>query len=380
MNKNRLEIWVNRIVDRVLDGGTREDDLVEIKGDWPGPEQAGQLAGMANSAGGQPILWIIGLSERRHELVAFEKDRDLNTWWPAMEKQFAHGVAPQIETLYVDIERGDQHIGSVCALLFETDRAPYMINLKDEDKDKNTGWAKAAVPWRSATGTRTATRAELLSLLQAKAVVPSMAVVWSDVSLYDPAKAEAPLDKTRLSFMAIVLIDSQPGQHTFFPTHRQRITLCSSRGHEVDCSAATYVTSAPMRPPSDPNNPFETRFPRPKEFNQYGATDSPSGLVMMAPDVVRMELSAYLEPAVSQSLSESDWVELVAVLPIGASDQQAGLRQRLLRTKHHKVVPADYGGQELLTSWVTGHPPRRLSGSQQKVEVRMPSAHPSAPS
>lgn len=361
VDKIQLEVRVRELVDAVVAGGKIEDDRVEAKGKWPDPKNAVQLAGSANAAGGHPIILIIGLGETKNEVVPLN-NTEPSTWWSATEAEFVFGVAPR---LLNHIRVRTDH-GPVIALEFATDQAPYMV------KNENGGWAKVGVPWRSAGSTHAATRAELLSILHAKAIVPPIAVVRSDVSLSSSVEAKIPPDKSHLSFSALLLIDSQPGEHIFFPAYRQQVTLRSSHGHEVDCSAAKWVTSAPMLPPSDPNNEFEAKFPRPKQFNQHGATDSPSGLVMTAPDIVRMELTAYVDPAFGQSMSEADWVELVAVLPIGASDQQARLRERLPRTAHHREATSEWGGPIRVTSWAAGYVRRIRPGSQQDVEVRMP--------
>lgn len=84
MNKVQLEIRVNEIVNHVIAGGKVEDDHVEAKREWPKLDKAGQLAGMANAAGGYPILWIIGLCEGSHKIVAVD-DTDPASWWQQMQ-------------------------------------------------------------------------------------------------------------------------------------------------------------------------------------------------------------------------------------------------------------------------------------------------------
>ena len=59
------------VVDRVLRNQKNEDDRIELKGVWPEPSgrrTARQLAGHANAARGERVLWIVGLSEE-HGLI-----------------------------------------------------------------------------------------------------------------------------------------------------------------------------------------------------------------------------------------------------------------------------------------------------------------------
>ncbi len=61
-----LEAWVLQLIE-LLDRGARvEDARVELKADWPEPARAARrIAGHANAAHGDPILWVIGVDEHR---------------------------------------------------------------------------------------------------------------------------------------------------------------------------------------------------------------------------------------------------------------------------------------------------------------------------
>jgi hypothetical protein len=72
LRPQQLEARVIDLVDLVLAGGRIEDDLVECKSQWPDPQQRSstrQLAGHANKAHDEPILWIIGIDEKTHTLT-----------------------------------------------------------------------------------------------------------------------------------------------------------------------------------------------------------------------------------------------------------------------------------------------------------------------
>ena len=67
LRSRELETRVIELVDLVLGGRRVEDDLIECKSEWPDPQKraaARQLAGHANKARDEPILWIIGLERR----------------------------------------------------------------------------------------------------------------------------------------------------------------------------------------------------------------------------------------------------------------------------------------------------------------------------
>ncbi|TDP29874.1 AlbA family DNA-binding domain-containing protein [Nocardia ignorata] len=351
MNKIQLETRVNEIVNHVIAGGKVEDDHVEAKREWPKLDKAAQLAGMANAAGGYPILWIIGLCEGSKQVIPLD-DTDPASWWQQIKGGFAYGVTPSLTTLRVVTDHG-----SVMALLFETDQAPYLVSLPKVPRDPDNPasgfrWATAAVPWREGTSNRTATRAELLSLLRDSAAAPDLAVVTSVATLFDEIDVTVPPPPMDLSFFAVLLIDTEPGVHTFFPVYRQQITLTTSTGVEVDCSEAQFATSAAVRP-ADPHQPASAFLPRQKEFNPYGATDRPSGLVVMAPDVVRMQVDLEVPRDDAQEMSQADWVELTVHLPIGASERVAKTHHRLLRVKDSGEKESTSFNRRRVTAWAT---------------------------
>ncbi len=144
LRPQQLEARVLGLVDLVLEGGRIEDDLVECKGQWPEPQNrrsARQLAGAANKARGEPILWIIGLDEGAHRLTEVGSV-DVADWWPAMSSRF-DPPAPELELhIVVPVSEGK----AVTALRFLTDRSPYVI--KDGGDD---GAASPPPPiWRAA--------------------------------------------------------------------------------------------------------------------------------------------------------------------------------------------------------------------------------------
>jgi len=155
MRNIQIETKVLEIVDQIREDRPIEDATVELKAEWPADisKASRQLAGHANAARGEEILWIIGIDEKNREIPGANKV-ELANWIPQIESRF-DDIAPNLsKDLLVPLETGK----SVVALLFETDQAPYVVKYH---KDLNF----LEVPWRQGTRVRSAKRAELVSLL-----------------------------------------------------------------------------------------------------------------------------------------------------------------------------------------------------------------------
>ncbi len=166
LRPQQLEARVIELVDLVLAGGRIEDDLVECKSQWPDPQQrssARQLAGHANKARGEPILWLIGLDENTHTLTQ-PRPVEVADWWAAVASRF-DPPAPELEHhLVIPVGEGQ----AATALRFLTDRSPYVITGGGEN-----GSLEREVPIRDGTRTRSARRDELLRLLIPAVAPPS---------------------------------------------------------------------------------------------------------------------------------------------------------------------------------------------------------------
>jgi hypothetical protein len=65
MRPRDVEIWALAVLQRIARGGVYESALVELKADWPNPQRtARRIAGHANAARGDNILWLIGVDEK----------------------------------------------------------------------------------------------------------------------------------------------------------------------------------------------------------------------------------------------------------------------------------------------------------------------------
>jgi hypothetical protein len=157
MQRIELETWVQRVADRVVGGQPDEDDLVELKSAFTGDVQraARQLAGHANAARGAPILWIVGLDRERGVVGAVVEE--MSNWWAAIRARFDDGVEPAL-LMHVNVAYENR---TLVGLLFETDRAPYVLILPAQQ----AGSVRREVPIRLATMTESSRRQDLIRML-----------------------------------------------------------------------------------------------------------------------------------------------------------------------------------------------------------------------
>jgi hypothetical protein len=215
MRRQELEARVLDLLDRVERGQPVEDSTVELKMAWPVDTRrtARQIAGHANAARGDRILWIIGADEGGRRVVSAD-EQELANWWPAVAQHF-DGVTPALVS-NLAVPRDSV---TVVALLFDTTRAPFVVR---------TGTEPALeVPWRRGNSTRTARREDLLRLLVPTFRRPSIEVLAAQVQVQ-------PGQKTHLS-AALYVVASAP---VWFVFHRSSAELrCGEivlTAHSVD--------------------------------------------------------------------------------------------------------------------------------------------------
>jgi hypothetical protein len=153
MRNHEIESWALSVIDRVTKGQAVEDSRVELKLEWPEAKRAARrLAGHANAARGEAILWVIGIDEKTGKVSGVEFS-ELASWYNAVRAVFDE-LAPEPISLNIPAEGK-----TVAGLYFETDRAPYVVKVQ-EGKG-----VQREVPWRIATGVESVTRSQLLRLL-----------------------------------------------------------------------------------------------------------------------------------------------------------------------------------------------------------------------
>jgi hypothetical protein len=175
-----LEAKIITAVDQLRAGQHVEHDLIECKRSWPQEQKARQLAGSLNRAGGDPVIYIIGIDEKTGK-VHDVSDTDILDWWSQIVPQFDHTPPELVRHLNVQVGDGGEH---VVAIAVSSDRAPYVVKT-------GKGNQNFEVPMREGTGTRSARRDELLRLLIPTVSVPPAVVLKAELYVeHNPAAAE----------------------------------------------------------------------------------------------------------------------------------------------------------------------------------------------
>jgi hypothetical protein len=158
MKNSQIERWALEVIERVEAHQPIEDTRVELKAKWPDDpaKAARRIAGHANAAQGERILWLIGLDEETG--VSGAEYTEMTEWLPRISVQF-DSLVPQCHHLNVPTGKGK----TVAAFVFETDRAPYVVKNPAFGSTKGEG-VKFEVPWRDGTQIRSATRSDLIRI------------------------------------------------------------------------------------------------------------------------------------------------------------------------------------------------------------------------
>lgn len=224
MRPIEIEQWTLRVVERVKSGQPNEDARVELKATWPTEHQkaARRIAGHANAARGEPILWVIGVDPAGADEAARVPgavDHDLAKWWPAIAAFFDDGVTPDHFAVNVPID--DR---TVVAIQFDTDRAPFVVTGAPQ------GAVQREVPWREGTAIRSARRQDVLRLLaplQSMPTIESLSCRLSRVKdVNHPPKGQSYLQLHWSMFVVPVSIQSP----SFAALHRSRLSLTLEDG------------------------------------------------------------------------------------------------------------------------------------------------------
>lgn len=319
MTKRQIEIQVLELIKRVEEKKFTEDSWSELKREWPldHAQAARRLAGQANAAQGEPILWIIGLDEKQGVIGAHEKE--LSNWFPQVQKHF-DSLSPELaHCLTVPTDRGP-----VVALLFNTDRAPYLVDIPGTDKRE--------VPWRSANRTRSAFRKELLTLLSTVQSVPSFeALTGRMTGSLQGGQAASGAMTFDLSLGLYATLEL--GQNVVIPFHR--------------CACWLEISGVITRVPFDVlklNPPFKGRFGTIRDLMMSSPPSEPDSLTIGG---TGSELVIYGPGTVNLSAQ----IRSVAPLrPPGHEDAQIDLRlglttvDREVNLKLHLVSQSEKEG------------------------------------
>lgn len=173
-----LELQCHSILRRIAIGETVEDDLLELKSDFPLPADAARrVAAQANSARGRAFLWLVGVHERKG--VVPVSRTDAATWFAEVSSHF-DGSPPSLAQRVVDTSSGSVHV-----LHFTPTTPPFVVKFATQEGRKGQ---TREVPWREGTSTRSATRLELLELLSKPRAAPSVRLLGA--TLYGNSTTE----------------------------------------------------------------------------------------------------------------------------------------------------------------------------------------------
>ncbi|MBD2569358.1 hypothetical protein [Anabaena lutea] len=172
MNSRQIESWALRVIDCVKSGQPNEDFLVELKREWIQEYKAARrIAGHANAARGENILWLIGVDEEKGvDCVIGANAADIASWYPTVES-FFNELAPRMIPLNIPVDNK-----TVVALLFETDRAPFVVK-NQAYGSPGGGSVELEVPWRENTSIRSARRSDLIRLLAPLELLPEIEIL-----------------------------------------------------------------------------------------------------------------------------------------------------------------------------------------------------------
>ncbi len=209
MKTVEIESWALRVIEQVERKVAVEDSRVELKAAWPKPDKtARRLAGHANAAFGEHILWLIGVDETNG--VQGANYSDLSSWLPSVQACF-ESIMPSLHHVNVMC-----NAKTVAALCFETTRPPYVI--------KNPAFGQASgcavefeVPWRDATRVRSATRSDLIRLLIPLSRLPKIEVLDGEIRFIRSQGKNSP---EHLEYQLRLYVTPTASETLTFPFHR----------------------------------------------------------------------------------------------------------------------------------------------------------------
>ncbi len=161
-----IEDLARKAIERAIAGAKAEDSLIELKLGLPEPRRAArQIAALCNAAPGEDAAWVVGVGEDGTFAMPNE---ELANWLPQVSRCF-DGAAPTCTVYNFNVD------GKPLVLLhFHSFLRPFMAIRENGDRE---------ISWRGGTGTRSATRGEVLSLLVPTITRPDFEIVKAQIAL-----------------------------------------------------------------------------------------------------------------------------------------------------------------------------------------------------
>ncbi|MDJ0316171.1 hypothetical protein [Arthrobacter antibioticus] len=334
-----LETKVIFAVDRIQSGQKVEDDFIECKREWPQGDKARQLAGSLNRAGGDPVIYIIGIDETNgaiHDLSG----TDVLDWWAQITPKFDQTPPEMIRQVNVPIGADGEF---VIAIAFASDRSPYVVKTKTPILE---------VPMREGTGTRSAKRDELLRLLIPTIKVPPAVTLSGDFYAEYYPSVRAPREEMGGGHGQVEGIRCQGNLRVYFEHSGNVLTTIPTHGMQgkVHVDNRTFNVSV---------TPHATK---PTEVHQeYGVHVTRDGITLTGPGSAILALKL---PAVSpedkrffrdasQLGFDLELHVLGAVRPLIATAQMGRVGPYEMKNKYGDNLKSAY--QEILGNWNFSH-------------------------
>lgn len=217
MRRNELEARVLTLADQAFPYRA-EDSAIELKAVLPQDrhQMARQLAGQANAAHGDTIIWVFGIDEKTGPvgIEPFETGELMNQ----LQERFASPM-PDLDQCVVT-QIGELRLQ---AMSFLTDRAPYVV--KNPLFGTKGVSIEREVPWRAGDVTRTASRDQLLRLLASAVSRPTIYFREATVKRYFATNTMGEAVQERWRATIEMFIVPPRNETLVFPTSLVRCAL-----------------------------------------------------------------------------------------------------------------------------------------------------------
>ncbi len=206
MRRQDVEVLADEVIRRVVEHRytKQEDHRVQLKREWPAdPRKAArQIAGHANAARGEDIVWLIGVDEDGS--VQSVAEAEFANWWAQVRSHFDES-AP---TCRVYLRHWSNE--TIPVLHMETGAAPFVVKTGQSAPSRE-------VPWME-RGTDSASRRELLKILVPAVGAPEIEVLGGALpaSEFQPLPGER---KLRGNFNAHLYFCARATEPIFFACH-----------------------------------------------------------------------------------------------------------------------------------------------------------------
>ena len=212
MTDHEVEKLARAAILRAQRGNPSEGGTIELKSQWTHKndfrQAARQIGGLANAAGGQPVIWVIGVDEKTGNVKGADY-AELSSWYNQIKKCFDDVHPKMVNNLQFEMDGK-----TVVALCFDSTEPPYVVNPGDKQVHRE-------IPWRENNETRSAFRREMVSLFRPQVTLPTVEV-REGLLYYGPLKE----DPKRYVFAARInlYLETSGDRDLHAPHHRRKVT------------------------------------------------------------------------------------------------------------------------------------------------------------